>query len=668
MLSYGYWKKRHAGDAGVVGRSMKVEGTAHTIVGVLPASFEALAGMGDIVVSTALPPISADDGANYMAIARLADGASMAAVSAEVDARLHAMDQATATNRDGAQRTRYGVERLDSWQHRGTRPILMLFLVSALLVLLIALVNLANLMLLRSLSRSHDAAVRSALGAPMLRLILPALGEGLLIGAAGALLGMVIAAVGLTALQGFIPYKWLPDGQLWIGVLAWVLALAIGLLGALLAAALGLWRSRAATTIDELREGGRSGNSRHGGRLGRALVVAQVALAVVLLCTAGMFMRALYEASQLPLGFTGDNLLTFELAPVMARYPDAAAVDDLSRTLVQRLQTIPGVVDAAVTTNLPTSTDVGSFGQFSTAVRVPGGTAFNTQYHGVGPDFFKLFAITLHEGRAFTRGDMHGGEPVAIVSQNLADANYGGHALGKVIQVTGRGSDVWPARIVGVANDTYQLGPLQPKQPVLYVPLAQVPEPLLAVFRRFEPLRFVLRGHVDPIAWDAGIRMAVAEVAPEQPITNVRTMHSIVQATTADVRLNLLLAGVFASLALLLAVAGMYAVMAVAVAAREREFGVRTALGASSSRLVRLVLCGALAQVALGLLVGVAITMGLSQALSTLLMSLLGESRPFDPLALTGVCVVLAAAGLLACFVPALRAGRVHPMRALRGE
>ncbi|MGA0586697.1 ADOP family duplicated permease [Dyella sp. KRB-257] len=671
LISSGFWQRHYGGDPHVVGRRLRVEGMERDVIGVLPAAFNAVAGVGDVVVPLALPAASNDEGSNYMAVARLAVGANVAAVAAEVDARLHAMDQADAAA-NAAPRTRYGVERLADWLHRDARPVLLLFQASAVLVLLIALVNLTNLMLLRSLARRHDAAVRGALGASLPRLMLPALGEGLLVGLVGAVLGMALAGGGLALLQGFIPAQWLAGGALHVGVTAWMLALAGGVLAALLAAALGLWRSHSAASVEVLREGGRSGAGRDAGRLGRVLVVGQVALATLLLSAAGLFVHALYDASQVRLGFDGERVLTFELAPLEATYPDAAAVNILARRLVERLRTIPGVTEAAVTTNLPTSTDsIGSFGHFSTGVRVPGRTTFNAQYHGVGPGFFELFAIPLQRGRYFTRGDMRGAEQVAIVSQDLAAARYGGNALGKTIEVEGRGNVVWPARIVGVVGDTWQDGPLQPKQPVLYVPLAQMPAPMLAGFRRFEPLRFVLRGHGNPEDWRGGVRTALAEIAPGQPVANLRTMRSILRAVTADARLNLLLIGVFAALALLLAVAGLYAVMAVAVAAREREFGVRQALGAAPSTLLRLVLQGGLVQVAAGLAVGVCAALGLSRMLPLLPLlftGLLGRSDAFDPMATLGVCVVLALAGCTACLLPALRAARVAPMRALRGE
>ena len=663
MIGYGFWQRRYGGDPHVIGRMLRVDGVARAIVGVLPAGFNAVAGVGDVISPLALSAASDDRGSNYMALARLADAASAHAVAAEVDTRLHALD--VATGNAAMLRTRYGVENLGNWLHRSARPVLLLFQASALLVLLVALINLANLMLLRTLSRSHEAAVRDALGASRLRLMLPVLGEGVLVGMLGGVCGVALAAVGLAAAKGLIPVQWLAGGKVGVGASA----LCSGVLVAAMAAGLALWRSRTSTSMEDLREGGRSGANRHAGRLGRVLVVAQVALAAVSLSAAGLFVHALYDAARMPLGFVGDKVLSFELAPTLADYPDVAAVETLSQRTVERLRAIPGVTDAAVTTNLPTSTDnIGSFGHFSTAVHAPGGTAFNAQYHGVGPDFFRLFAIPLRQGRYFTRNDVQQGTRVAIVSSDLARTRYGGDALGKSIDVDGPNNVVWSARIVGVVGDTWQDGPLQPQQPVLYVPLAQMPAPMLAGFRRFEPLRFVLRGHGNPDDWRAGVRTAVAEVAPGQPIANLRTMHSILRATTRDARINLWLIGLFAALALILAATGLYAVMSVAVAAREREFGVRLALGAAPARLLALVLRGGLAQVGIGLTLGVAVALALTHTLSSMLLALLGRSGVFDPMAMLGVCVVLAITGLLACLLPALRAARTAPMRALKGE
>ena len=396
------------------------------------------------MLPTALPADSQDDGTNYEAIARLSDDAHAKAVGAEVNTRLHAMYDASGNTY--WKHAQFGAQSFRESQHSDSQPVLVLFLGSALFVLLIALINLTNLMLLRALSRNHDAAVRSALGAPLLRLALPALGEGLLVGLAGAVLGVLLAMLGLGLLQGVIPAEWLAGGRLHFGVAVWGLALLVGLLGALLAAGLGLWRSRAATTVDELREGGRSGLGRHSGRLGRMLVVAQVALATALLSAAGLFLHTLYDAARTPLGFASSGILTFELAPVKAEYPDAASVQNLSRRLLERLQAVPGVTAATATTNLPAG---GFEGQFNLGgLHVPGGDEFNAQYHGVSPGFFHFFDIHLRYGRAFARSDVRGGETVAIVNQTFADHVFGGRALGKLIQ---RGSGEIPGRRASLA-------------------------------------------------------------------------------------------------------------------------------------------------------------------------------------------------------------------------
>lgn len=338
--------------------------------------------------------------------------------------------------------------------------------------------------------------------------------------------------------------------------------------------------------------------------------------------------------------------------------------------MVQRLRAIPGVTDAAVTTNLPAGDAL--YDQFNNAVKTPAGERFYAQFHGVGSGFFKLFSIALRQGRTFTRDDRHGSERVAVVSEDLAEKYYGGHAVGQIINVLGDPDRIWPARIVGVVASTYQRGPLQQPVPMLYVPLAQMPASTFAIQQSLEPLRFALRGHGSERGWRDEVHKALAEIAPEQPISNLRPMQAIVEQTTADGRMSMLLVGLFASLSLLLAVAGLYAVMAVAVAARERELGVRTALGASPSRLTRLVLRGGMLQIVMGLVIGIGMALAASRLLAnmslTVSMSLVGRIGTFDPLALTGVCVVLALSGLLACLIPAARAARVQPMHALRGE
>jgi predicted permease len=671
LLYHGFWLRRFGGNPAVVGQAMQVEGVAHAIVGVLPAGFDL--GQASIALPTAFSANTPNDSTDYTAVARLASGTTREALGAKVETRLHAFYVAQghkAYGRDFWLRAHFGAQDFGAEEHQNSRATSLMWLACAALLLLIALVNLANLMMLRAMGRSHEASVRGALGASLWRVALPSMAEGVLIGLVGMLLGQALAALGLWALRTWMPVDWMAvewtrPGGLSLGWPAWLLAMAVGLFGALVATLLGLWRGRAALSMDSLREGGRSGFSRRSGRLGRMLVIAQVALASLLLCAAGVFLRTLLDNAKTDLGFDARGVLTFELAPVKATYPDAVSVQVLSQQLVERLRQIPGVRQAAAGTNLPA-------GDFSNQWRmgglhVPGGEDFNEQLHAADPGFFAVFGIHLRQGRLFADTDVRGGESVAIVNQKFADKYYNGRALDQIIQ-RGSGAGMLSARIVGVVASTYQFGPEDPDSatPILYLPMAQMPDDVLRVFRTYEPLRFAMKVQGKPESYRDAVKQAVAEVAPDQPINHVLSMAWIVHDTTTDTEFNLMLVGLLGGLALLLAGVGMYAVMAVAVAAREREFGVRAALGASPHRLLLLVLRGGLLQIVLGLAAGVVLSMAGSGVLRAVVVQL-GRSV-FDPWSILAACAVLVCSGLLACLVPALRAGQVHPMRALRGE
>ena len=660
ILGYGFWQRRYAGDPHVVGRSLVVEGVPHTIVGVLPPDSDVFDG-ADVVLPLALPADSGEGGPNYRAVARLAPDATVGSVAAQVELRLHAL--AVADGDTYNQHRHHGAGSLKTDLRSDQAQLLPLFLACALFVWLIALVNLTNLMLLHALSRSHDAAVRGAVGATGWRLTLPGLAEGLLVGLLGACGGMALGMLGLTLFARAVPPEWLAGTRLHAGDAAWWLAVGMGVFGALLSAALGLWRSRAGSRLDELREGGRSGMGRASGRLGRALVVAQMALAATLLSAAGLFLHGLYDAARVPLGFSADHVLAFELAPVKADYPDAASVHALSSRVLERLRATPGVESAAAATNLP----IGRWFNFG-GFHLPGGEKFSTEVRGVEPGFLATFRIALRDGRAFAGTDVRGGEAVVMVSESFAKKYFGGRALGQRIDIPGDHDHDMPARVVGVVADTHQFSALRPAPPILYMPLAQMPDWAMHMFRSWFPLRFALRVRGNPGDYRAAVHAAVTEAAPAQPIANLHTLQQDVRASTGEVRLNLLLIGVFASLALSLAAAGMYAVMAMAVAAREHEFGVRMALGAPPSRLSRLVLGGGLLQIGVGLLCGFGLAVVLSSNLRELLLFTLGRSNAIDPLAMLLVAVALAIAGLLACLLPAVRAARVAPMRAVCGE
>jgi putative ABC transport system permease protein len=671
LLSHGFWLRRFGGSGSVIGQDLSVEGVRYRIIGVLPEGVDLK--QADLMLPLALPPNSHDDGRNYFAIARLSRGITAAAAGAEFATKVRAMYK----REGGAGATdltheSYRADDLQTALHAQAKPVLMMFLASALLVLLIVLVNLANLMLLRSMARSHDTAVREALGAPWIRRVLPMLAEGLLISVIGTGAGIALAWLGLEVLRGLIPPEWLAGSSLHIDGDAFALAPVLGVVVMLLSVCLGLWWSLSRASPEELRAGGRNGMGQRGGMLGRLLVMAQVALATTLLCAAGLFLHALYDAARAPLGFSSDGILTFELSPVQGIYADAASVQQLMQQVLDRLRMQPGVIQASVSSGLP----AGDYSQnlYIGSIQVPGQDRpdiATPQIRAVDPAFFTLFQISAQQGRTFEATDVKGGEAMAVVNQRLAEQLYGGNALGKRIEI---GSIHWSqtdlpaqsARIVGVVDTISPFGPLGDQDNILYLPMSQVPDGMIQFMRQLLPLRFALAVRGNPDDYRRMVSDVVAEVAPSQPIAKVLSMQSVVHETTAATRLNLLLIGLFAGLALVLAAVGMYAVMAVAVAIREREFGVRMALGATPMRLVVSVLRGGLLQVGAGLVAGFGLAFVLAGLLRAVLMQI--NRSAFDPPVLAVVSLTLASSGMLACLLPAWRASRVQPTRALHGE
>ena len=671
MLSRDYWVHRFNADPHVLGRRIEVEGKPRTIIGVLPREFAPVAASADwqgtgvaMIMPLWLPSDPADPNADngvYTAVARLASGVDVHAPSTEFDSRVRAFY----TNAGFGEKGRYmaklhfgmaplahGMRAMRGVAHAAQSvPVLLLFLAAATLVLLIALVNLSSLMKLRAIADAHARAVRHALGASVLRQVVPVLAEGFLIGVLGAALGLGLAWAGLALLQHALPAHLVGDVDFGLGGSVCLLVFLAGVGCSLLAAGAGLVRVRAEAAMDGLREDGRSGLGRIGLRLGRALVVVQVVLTTVLLSLAGLFLHTLYDAARVPLGFEPAHVLTFQLSPVQATYPKPQPIRELSERLLQRLQAVPGVSGATVATGLPVDSDS------TTSLFLSPQDTVNVAYRAIAPGFFHTFDIPLRRGRVFDLSDKHGTAKVVVVNQAFARHYLHGRAVGSLVHLGGP-----PARVIGVVGDVRQDGPLASAQPMLFQPLRQVNE---AFF--YSQLSFAVRVAGDPWAYRSAIKGAVAEVAPDQPIFDLRPLRDVVAGTTSLAQLTLLLAGIFATLGLLLSAAGLYVVMAVSVAAREHEFGVRMALGCSPRRLLGLVLRAGIWQIGIGLALGFAATLGLAHVLHAVLLSM-GERGVLNPVVLVGVGGLLLLAGLLACLLPAIRAARVQPMRALRGE
>lgn len=660
ILGYAFWQRHFNGDTGVIGRSVLIDGVATPVVGVLPATFR-LDGAPDVLLPLALGAGSRDSATNLLVLARLAPGISRDAAGAAFDARLqaHAGELGFA---NANWHPHFVATSLARNLGATAKPVLLLFFACALCVLLLVAVNLSNLMLLRAVARSHAGAVRAALGASVVRLALPALGEGLLIGLFGAAGGLSLAAAALLLGHAWLPDTWIAPQATLIGwhafAFAFITALAVGMLAALF----GVWRGRGAANARELVAGGRVGASVASRRFGRTLVIAQAALATLLLASSALLAHSLWKLSRVDLGFDARNVLVFRLNPASALYPDTASVQRLAERLLGRLRAEPGVRDVALTTTLP----IGS--QLNVSVRLPDGSSppEAPQYRAVSAHSFATFDIPLLAGRDFSDADRGGAEPVAIVNAAFQRQYLHGDAIGQTLRIDGGPDDLsMPLmRIVGVVGDVRQFGPQEAPPPTFYAPLAQVPDSLLNLLRQLVPLNAAIRVDGNAAAYADRARAALREVDARQGLAALRLLEHDISDATALQRMNAVLVGLFAGLAMLLAGVGLYSVTAVAVAARQREFGVRAALGASAQRLLRGVVGHGLLDLGIGLAIGLVLATVAARVLARFLFGV-GAADPFAWLATVATLLL---AGLAATALPALRAARVAPMQALRND
>lgn len=664
ILSYAFWQRRFGGDPGVVDRTLRIEGEDVRIVGVLPQAF-AWPDRFDILLSLQPDLANRNLSTNQYIIGRMRPGVELGAANAETESRLRT-EVATHTNMSQEGKQFWNQSRIaalplrDSVFAARSGNTLWMFFGAALCVLLVSAINLSSLMLLRTLARSHDSAVRSALGAPMQRLALPSLAEGALIGLLGVIGGVLLTWIGLRLLGGLVPAEWLrgSDVKLSLGAVAFALFVGIGV--ALAAALLGALRGQRMDLVRELVGGGRAGLSRGSGRLGRVLVVAQIGVAVVLLVGAALFARSLQQLATVPMGFRSENVTAFTLSPEKTLYPDRASTMQQAERIAEAMHALPGVAAVGASTNLPTNS------QLNVTVSFGDGRQENVQYRPVTPEFLQVFDIPMQAGRGIDVNDRAGAEAICVVSVAFAKEYLQNDAIGKIVTLPDDGSSKpFPMRVVGIVGDVRQFGPAEPAPAIVYVPLAQMPEPLWGILRGFYPLSYAVKFKPGAeTGMEQKLRDAVRGVSPQQPIGDLMPMRAVVAETTSQQKLNLLLVGLFAGLALVLAAVGLYSTMSVSVAARRHEFGVRAALGADPSRLLKLVLRESGLQVAIGLGGGLLVALALSSVLQRFLFGI-GAA---DPVAILFVLLVLATTGLIASLLPALRASRVPPMQALRME
>jgi putative ABC transport system permease protein len=651
ILGDALWHARFGADPQIIGRTVTLEGVRRTVVGVMPPGFD-FPNDAELWV----PLIIRRDPNNSLsrpAIARLRDGVAIEQARAAF-ATIAERWGGTANDSSGVRPSVIPLKALVVGEV--SRP-LMILAGAVALVLLIACTNVTNLLLMRMGTRDREIAVRAALGAGRARLIRQLLTESVLLAAGGGVLGILIAIGGVRMLLAIVPPGTMPrtdEIRIDAAVLAFTMA-AVALVGI----AVGLLPAFQATARDlreSLAENARTHSPRRG-RLRSALVVAQMAVALVLLIGAGLLVRSFQRIRGVALGFRPEHALAMTIELPVARYPTPAAMRDMHGRLLDGLARIPGV-DAAGAVNWRPFGTMHISGDF----QVDGGTVppgYNAYKPAVSPGYFQAMGITVKRGRPFTRLDDGTALKVVVVSQAIADRFWpGGDPLGGRVALVDRPTAGDWMTVVGVVDDVVQLSVMAGTTPAIYQPLTQVASQFF-----LGHMNFVIRSTAGPAAIAPLVRGVVREVDPNLAVRTVATMDRVVLASVGDRLFQSRLLGAFSVLALLLAAVGIYGVMAYSVAERRHEIGIRLALGAHAGRVVRMVLGRTLALVIPGVVVGSVCALAVTRVLARLLF----EIAPTDPPTFAGVALLLSAVAIGAAFIPARRAARVDPVQALRG-
>jgi putative ABC transport system permease protein len=544
-------------------------------------------------------------------------------------------------------------------------------------VLLIACANVANLLLARAAVRQKEFAVRAAIGASRWRMISQLLTESVLLAAIGGIAGFALSAWGVRALllvaPGNIPrltdsfgaHQAIPPLDWRVAAFATGVSVLTGIL-------FGLFPALQISSPDlasALKEGGRSGGGALGKRARAALVVAEVALALVLLTGAGLLMRTFAGLHSVDPGFNSRNMLTMATSLAGSSYDSTAKVDNFVRQVVQRVEAIPGVQAGASCIVLPLSGN-GVDLPFNVAGRTPpkGQYEGDEYWRSVSPHYFRALQISLLRGRAFTESDSGSSSRVVIINQTMAKKYWKGqNPLGQVI-VIGKGLgpqfDDQPREIVGIVGDVHENSLGEKDAGVMYVPQGQVPEGLTKLANNVIPLSWAIRTASDPMAIRSSLERELAAVDGTITPARVRTMDQAISEALSRQNFNMLLLTIFAAIALLLAAIGIYGLMAYSVEQRMQEIGIRVALGAARGDVLKLIVVQGMNLAWIGIVIGLAASYGVTRLLGSLLYGV----KSSDPATFASVTALVAIAAAAATFLPARRASAVHPSDALRHQ
>ncbi len=667
MLGHGYWHRRFGGDRAVLERVLKINARPHQIIGVMPAGFR-FDGEPDLIL-----PLGIDRGRlipafRLLGVARLKPDVTLAQANLDAARVLHVWFENLGVN--PAVRTRWApsLRPLKQDVVGDVGKTLWVLMGTITIVLLMACANVANLLLVRAAARQPEFAIRAALGARWTRVARQLLAESLTLAVLGGALGVGIAYGGLRVLVAIGPSNLPRLAEISLDPVILGFALTISLVSGLLFGLIPILKYARPRLADALGGGGRSATlTRERQRSQQGLVAVQVALALVLLVSAGLMIRSFQALRQVDPGFTQPHRVqTFSMSIPATMVAEPERVTRMQREVLDKIAAIPGVASAAFTTRLPMGSDRSSAALAVEGKADDGRTPTNRQVKIISPGMFHTLGTPLVAGRDFTWTDLHDMRDVAIVSENLARELWGspGAALGKrVREYYVAGSPWW--EIVGVAGDVYDDGADQRPPVTIHWP-AQPHEQLLGMSgyqaRRVSVAIRTKRAGTESLLNQ--VSEAVWSVSADSPLAQVRTLDEVYDQSMARTSFTLVMLAIAGAMAVLLGVSGLYGVIAYAVSQRRREIGIRLALGAQAREIRGLFVRRGLVVVG----VGVALGLGGAAGFTRFMQSLLFGIGPLDPITFTAMPVVLAAAALLASYLPARRAAAVDPVETLRAE
>ncbi len=665
ILTHEYWQKKFGGDPSIVGKTLRVGGKAVTVVGVLqaapyfPAKIDALMNMVNSEHHLSATMVTGRTHRMTEMIARLAPGASVEQARGEIagiTSRIHKQFPESYDAGSGYQVT---VTPYREVLGQNARLTLWLLMGAAAFVLIIACANVANLTLMRGVRREHELVVRAALGAGVARLRKLLLVENLLLALMGSTLGLAIAFGGVRMLTALAARYSPRADEIRIDsvVLAFTLLLAI-IVSAILSFAPSLASEDSLSA--SLSAGARRSTNVRRQRLQQTLVVAQVAASVILLTGAGLLTRTMQQLSVVNTGLTSENMLTMEVPKDFNGVKKEEMIGDYQR-MRQQLASLPGVQEVGLGSTMPLrSAGITLDVKAETHPLAPGEAQPHAEYRTANPNYFQASGIPLLKGRVFSDNDDATSAKVVILNKTMADRLFGdkdpiGQRVawtGDVLRFIGMSENEWRT-VVGVVGNTKDGGLDAVPLPAVFTPFAQSDFPMGG---------FVIRAKGDAAALAPAATKALREIAPQQPLEHVMTVAQIRDESVAPRRLNAMLVSSFGVLALIVAAVGIAGVLAFSVSARTNEIGIRMSLGADGGRVQRMIISEGGLLVGLGLLIGVIGALSLSRLMQGLLFGV----QPHDPMTLAAVSAVMAIVGLLACWIPAMRAARIDPVEALR--